>query len=730
MDFDADLVGLTGNDLILAEARRDYKRCMEFYGDTYKNSLDDTKFANADSRNNWQWPDIQYGTRTDEDKPCLTINKTRTHNDICCNEAMRNKSSIKIRPTGGHASYKASEVMQSIVRRIEYVSKATIGYRKAITDQIDGGFGYVLLDTGYVNDRSFDQDIYIKPCRDPRGVFIDPDCEQDGTNAQYGFTIDRMARHVFNKKYPKLKNLVGKNTILGEDPSWVTEGYITVAMYYQRKGTKDVFIRYTEPTSGTVVDKLKSEIVKESGQELYDQLIADLDEGKLDGKTRETTRFDVKWYLIAGDVIAERGDWAGKYVPIIPCWGRYTLIEGKLDVKSHTRSMIDPQRMLNYNASAFIEYGALQTKSPYIAPARAIEGQEQWKDMNVKNYPVVTYNDVDEEATHPEMAKIERPQREAPPQSSPVYAEGMVSAERWMMMVSGQYQAQMGEDDKQSAASGRAINERQRQGDTATWHFNEGQSDMFRNLGMQLIDLIPKLYDTERRLHVLGEDGTKSWITIQPNNTEAVKELKKESDEASILEFNPAVGEYDCMADPGPNYATQRQEAWNAISVILQQNMQLAALIGDLLFRYGDFPGADEIAERLKKEIQATKPYLFDDEQNPGAAAMQMQVQKLQALNTELMQKLAEMTIKMRGREEKRDIEAFNAETARMKAQVEFLAKIALTPAQQAQMEHELMSKSHDHVYGMIKQANEAEIAQNQTTHEAQFAPASNEGGQ
>lgn len=710
-DFDADPVGLTGNDLILNEARRDYKRCLEWYGDTYKKSLEDTKFANADSRNNDQWPDVQYGARTDEDKPCLTINKTRTHNDICTNEAMRNKSSIKIRPTGGHASYKASEVMQSIVRRIEYVSKATIAYRKAITDQVDGGFGFVLLDTGYVNDRSFDQDIYIKPCRDPRGVYVDPDCEQDGTNAGFGFACDRMARENFNKKHPKLKNLVGKNTVLGADTSWVTDGYINVAMYYQRKGTKDVFIRYTEPQSGNVVDKLKSEIVEESGKELYDQLIADIEEGKIDGKTRETTHFQVKWYLIAGDVIAESGDWAGKYVPIIPCWGRYTLIEGKLDVKGHTRAMIDPQRMLNYNASAFIEFGALQTKTPYVGPARAFEGQEDWKDANVKNYAFLQYNDVDEEATHPELAKIEAPQRVPPPQSAPVYSEGMVSAERWMMMVSGQYQAQMGEDDKQSAASGRAINERQRQGDTATWHFNEGQSDMFRNLGMQLIDLIPKLYDTERRLHVLGEDGTKSWITIAPGNKDAIKELKKEGDEASILEFNPAVGEYDCMADPGPNYATQRQEAWNAISVILQQNMQLAALIGDLLFRYGDFPGADEIAERLKKEIQATKPYLFDDGENPGAAAMQQQVQKLQALNTELMQKLAEMSIKLRGKEEKRDIESFNSETARLKVYVETMAKITLTPAQKAQMEHELMTMSHDHVYGMIRDTNAQTLA-------------------
>lgn len=729
-EFDSDPVGLKGDDLILHEARRDYKRCQEWFGEAYKNSLDDTKFANGDCRNHDQWPDVQFNLRDDEQKPCLTVSKVRTHNDICINEAMRNKSSIKIRPTGGQASYVSSQMMQSVIRRIEHISKGVIAYRKAITDQIDGGFGYVRLETSYTSDRSFDQDIYIRGCRDPRGVFIDPDCkEQDGSDGNLGFEFERMKKEEFNKKYPKYKGLIGKNTVLGNNDIWLTEHHIQVAMYYQRKGASDTFIRYTEPTSGKVIEKMASEVKDEAGKELLKQLLADIESGEVEGKTREVMNQSVKWYLIAGDKIVERGDWAGRHVPIIPCWGRYIVIEGKLDIKGHTRAMIDAQRMLNYNASAFIEYGALQSKSPWVASARAIEGQEQWKDANTKNYSVLVHNDLDEEAADPQLARIEPPQRAAPPQSAPVYAEGMVSAERWMMMVSGQYHSEMGEGDHESASSGRAINERQRQSDTATWHFNEGQSDMFRAIGTQLTDLIPKIYDTERRLHVLGEDGTKSWIVIKPDNEEAIRELKKEEEEAAILEFNPNVGEYECVADVGPSYATQRQEAWDALSQLLQQNIALAAVMGDLYFKYGDFSGADELADRMKKEIQATKPYLFDDSKNPGLAAMQEQLQKLQALNAELMTKLAEMNLKLKGKEEKRDIEAYNAETNRMNSltkhmdsKINALAKMILTPAQQAQMEHDLMTQErqmqhdittqgHDHVYGMIRDTNAAELA-------------------
>jgi hypothetical protein len=74
--------------------------------------------------------------------------------------------------------------------------------------------------------------------------------------------------------------------------------------------------------------------------------------------------------------------------------------------------------------------------------------------------------------------------------------EQMKIAQEEMMMVSGQYQAQMGENE--NAKSGVAINARQRQGDRATYHFIDNQAIAIRFTGKILIDLIPKIYDTKR----------------------------------------------------------------------------------------------------------------------------------------------------------------------------------------------------------------------------------------
>lgn len=701
-----DLSGLTGDARIVQKARDRFRRCVEWQTEADKYWLEDVKFANADARNHEQWPSDTWQERDDDARPCLTINKTRTHNNIIINESLQNKSSIKVRPTGGVATYESAQGMQAMIRRIEYISKADGVYEKAFRDQIDGGIGYVRVDTDWAGDRTFNQDIFLKRCKNPLCIYLDPDVQEaDGLDATFGFAFDNMSREKFNKEYPKFKDKIGKST-LGNDDNWLDEFHVNVAMYYARDGRKDTFVSYVEPTSGKRIEKLASEIKEQSGEEIFDGLMAQIENGDIDGRTREVFDQSVKWYLIAGDTIIKRGDWAGSYIPIIRCVGIETVIEGKYDRKGHTRALIDPQRMLNYNASGAVEFGALQNKAPYIGAARAFEGQEQWKDANRKNYAFLQYNDVDEEADRPELAMIAKPERQQPPQTAPVYMQGMQDAERQMMMVSGQYQAQLGEQDQQSAASGKAINERQRQGDTATYHFVEHQADMLRAIGIQLLDLIPKIYDTERMLHVLGDDGTKSWIKIAPDQQEAVRELKKEKEEAAILSFNPKVGEYDCMSDVGPNYATQRQEAWNAISIILQQNMQLGAVIGDLLFKFGDFAGAEEIAERLRKEIQATKPYLFDDNAEPQLMALKQQNQRLVALNSEIMQKLAVKDLQVRGRDEKRDIQAFEAETGRMKVQLETLTKLLLTPAQQAQMEHELIARSHDATMDMIVQAN------------------------
>lgn len=701
------------DDDIVKEANERWHACKDWQGTADERIREDIKFSHGDARNAWQWPDKIYASRTGNgsDLPCLTINKTRSHNDIIINGMSKNGTGIKIRPVAGGASYKSAQVYQSLIRRIENISAWPSQKRRVAEHQVDGGIGYIVIDTRFVSNRSRNQDIYLKAARDPTAVYLDPWIEEpDGSDADFGFIFERMSRKEFNRKYPKWKDKVGRAPLESME-AWLSDREIMLCRYYRKQQIPDTYVWYRETENSDDVEKLASEIKEESGQAIYDALMEEIKEGRINGGTRDVFDDKVEWFLIAGDTIIDRGDWAGKYIPICRCIGREIVVDGTLDRKGHTRPLIDSQRMLNYSNSCSVESVASQTKAKWLASARAIEGQEQWKEHNVKNFAVMVYNDVDDEA--PEgLQEVKPPIPIEPPKPHPGWLQVGVDAERHMMMVSGQFEAQLGEQDNQSAISGKAINERKEQGDTATYHFPEHMGDMERFIGVQLLDLIPKIYDTKRTLHVLDDAGEKHWIMIDPDQAEAVRELKdiKQDEEAVKVALNPGVGEYECISDPGPDYATQRQEAWNAITQILTANKELVAVIGDLLFRFGDFPGAEEIMQRLQKEIKATKGYLFDDNLDPQVAALTQQNQNLLALNSELMTKLADEKLKVRGRDERRDIEAHRAETDRIKALVDFIVKTALTPQQQAQMEHEIETQSRQHVFETIQQANQADI--------------------
>lgn len=711
---------LTGDKRIIQRARKRFQRCKNYYDEAYTRSIDDEKFAEADDRNKWQWPDKIYADRDNKKKPCLTINIVKAHNWLVINEAMQNKASIRIRATGGRATADAAEGMQTLVDRTENISSATIAYRMAIKKQINAGFGFLFLETAFVDTKSFDQDIYIKAAPDPRAVYLDPDAkEPDGSDAQFGFIFDKMPRDRFNREYPRFKGKVGKST-LGEDMLWITDAHVLVAMYYERESKNDELITFKKD-DGSDFFGHRSEMERDSGPEIVDRLIEQIDNGEIDGQYRDVITQAVNWYLIGGDCILKRGDkegtrWIGEFIPIIPCWGEKTVIEGKFDCKSHTRAQISAQQMLNYNASGQVQFGALQSKTPYIGPVRAFETNEkEWATANVEDYAYLGYDDWAQEEGE-EGRQVAAPQRQEPPQIAPVFAQGMQDAERWAMMVTGQYPDTQGKQNPLGPESGKAINARQRQGDVATYHFTEHQYDMYRYLGKQLIGIYPKLYDTKRILHVEGEDLSKKVIEIDPDQKEALRRIKKETDTAEQIIFNPLVGEYEVISDPGPNYATQRQQAWDAGVQILQANKELTAVIGDLLFKNGDFADAQDIADRLKKEIKATKPYLFDDNAEPQMLALQQQMQRLTALNSELMTKLADEKLKLRGRDELRDIESFNADTRRMAEEIKFIKEILLTPQQKAEMEHEIERLGHQHVYNTIEQANQATIdMQNQS---------------
>lgn len=636
------------DDRIIWEAKKRLARCQEWESQAEKNGDDDERFANGDSVNQWQWPQSVISFRQPPGgpaAPCLTINKVRQHCLQIINDARQNKSSVKVVAVGDGATSDAADVFMGVIRHIENLSNATAAYDNATWHQVIRGIGYWRVLTDYAHDGTMDQEIFIRRVPNPKSIKLDPDIQEaDGSDARFGFVFRDMPRDEFEAQYPDV-DISGAG--IDASDQWVRKDTVRVAEYYRRVETSDRLLALTTGEMVRASDLTKAGIPQPPEEAIQ--------------ASRDVPVITVEHYTIAGTEIVERSIWPSKYIPIVRVVGEETVIDGQMDRKGHVRALIDPQRMYNYWSSAATEHVALQTKVPYILDPEAIEGYETyWETANTVNHawlPAKTRGDDGKE--------LRAPQRNPPPVMPEAYLHGLQVTANEMMMVSGQYQAEMGAPSNER--SGVAIERRQRQADNSTYHFVDRQAQAIRYTGRILIDLIPKVYDVPRVVRILGEDGTEDHVQIDPNAQAAhqQQDTPDPSSHASII-FNPTIGQYAVEADIGPAFATQRQEGFQALTTVLASSKELAPYIADIWMKMGDFPGADEISKRLRALVP---PGALADG-DPALQAMQEKAkqalqQAQQAIQT-LASQLAAAKLDKRREDERTVIDAYKAETDRL----------------------------------------------------------------
>jgi hypothetical protein len=630
---------------IVAKAHRDFNEAVSWERTARSLFSDDMKFLFGDSDNHDQWNAQVRAQRITEGLPMITINKTHTHWLHVVNQIKVNRPGIHVHPVGGQASYDAAQVFEAVIRHIEYASDAQQAYGTAAENQVGGGIGYWRICTEYTDDNGFDQEIFIKPIQDPLTVYM-PCKRKDGADARFCLIYDDWAKEKFKAKYPNAN--IGDLDRDLQSSGWVTDNTVRVAEYYVVENSKEWM--YAIPNEEGGFDYRRESSMSPEEKELFRAMLdEELDEQPV--MRRKVDRRQIKWYLIAGDQVIDRADWAGSHIPVIRVVGEELVLDGKLDRKGLVRYMKDAQRMYNYNTTASVEFGALQGKSPYTAPIEAIEGHEEyWKTANTVNHSILPYNAFDENNN-----PIPKPERQAPPQAAPAYLEGMKSASLEMMMASGQYDATFG--SKAQELSGVALENRQEQGERATYHFVDAMAQAIRYTGKQLVDLIPRIYDTKRVIRILDEDGTEDQITIDPEQQVPLQQQKDEKEKVLRSIFNPNAGKYDVVAKTGPSYDTRRQEAAEAMKDLITGVPALAQVIGDMYVGQTDFPGSDKIAERIRNWIPAA---IRGDGPSQEVQQLQQQLEQVTQIAQQLEQQLNDKSTAERIAKQQVDTEALN----------------------------------------------------------------------
>ena len=645
------------NDEILSTARQRLNAAISAYADTRENELDDLKFYAGSPDNKWQWPDDVLSSRStaqaNSARPCLTINKLPQHVKQITNDIRMNRPTGKVIPADDKADVKIAEILQGVIRHIEYISDADVAYDTACENQVTMGEGYVRILTEYCNDLSFDQDIKIVRVRNSFSVHLDPLCQDPcGQDAEWAMITVSMSHEEFKRKWPKaspISNVASQG--LGE---WVTEESVRVAEYF--------YAEYEPITVNLYPNNISA--VKDSPED--NQL------SSVYGKpvrTRVAQKRVIRWCKLNGFEILESSEWVGKYIPIVRFMGNEFEVEGNIHLSGIVRNAKDAQRMYNYWASQEAEMLALAPKAPFIGYGGQFEGyEEKWKTANVQNWP---YLEVNPDVTDGQGAVLPLPQRAQPPMASSGLLQAKSGASEDIKSATGQYNASLGMTSNER--SGKAILARQREGDTGTYHYMDNASRAVRYVTRQLIDIIPKIYDTERVARIIGEDGTVSNVKFSPDTQDAVTKIQDPNNPAITIEtiYNPSIGTYDAIADSGPGYATKRQESMEAMAQILQGNPDLWRVAGDLFVKNMDWPGSDELANRLAKTVDPA--LMSEEDMSPALQAAQQQIEQM----GQQMQQMQKMLENIHNSEEVRaneikefeaQIKAYTAETQRMAA--------------------------------------------------------------
>ncbi|TQV80325.1 portal protein [Denitrobaculum tricleocarpae] len=576
---------------LLVLARERHERSWQYEDNNHEQMVDDMEFAGAD-RIGGQWDERVRQEREQDNRPVLTFNHIPKYIRQVTGDIRLNKPAIKVRPVDSGSDPEVAKIYTGLIRNIEQRSFATTAYITAAENTAKCGQGHWRITTEYASDDVFDQDLWVRRIRNPLSVFFDPDAQEvTREDARWCFVLEEYSEEEFKATWPKarMENFEGEH-----NREWSTRWYknktITVAEYWFKRDVKKQLTKYPD---GRVVDSTgwtaeeKAAAEEEAGQWAEAQLQAGNSRALGMGlMTREVDGHDVMRAVINGaEVLEQPRKWPGKYIPIIPMIGEETYINDRVIRHGIVRHMKDAQRVYNYDRSAMVELISLQPKAPYIVTPAQIAGFEDlYERANTDNMPYLLYN--------PDDKNPGPPKRERTPEFPVALAQSAQIALEDMNGVTGIYPAALGQQSNET--SGKAIIARERQGDVGTFVYMDNLSQSIGYTGRQLVDLIPKIYDGERIIRVLGEDDTEELMQVNALDPET----------GAIIN-DLGTGKYDVIVNSGPSFSTKRQESADTMIELMKSNPEIANQISDLFIKNLDLPEGDEMVKRIRKTMIA-----------------------------------------------------------------------------------------------------------------------------
>lgn len=627
------------DESLLKEIRERFDHCASEWSSIREEAREDMKCVAGDP-----WPPEERKARKDANRPCWTFDELGQYVNQLINDAKQNDRAIKVTPVGNGANDKTAELQGNIIREIEYKSKAQSAYSNAFENAVQRSYGYWRIGAEYKSDKSFDQELRIKRVANPETIYIDPNSkERDGSDMEFAFVVESWSHDKFKRKYPKaeIKNFSAE--LQTEAPAWIKDTTVQVAEYWKIKRTKRTLIQMPDGSA----------MLLEPGQKPAPGMQA-----------REVDAKSVCQYITNGVEILETNEWPGKYIPIVPVYGKEMYVDTGGGTKRILMSLIrlarNPYLAYCYTRTSEGELLGQVPKVPYVG----YEGQftdPNWALANkvpvaFLNVPVHVGDDQGQILPLPTKNNFE-PAIQAMEMASESFRRSIQAA----MGISALPTAAQRQNEKSGVALER-IASQQSQG---SYHFIDSLDGSLEQTGRILLDLVPHYYNTEgREIGVRKNDQT----------TQLIKLNKQYQDESTGEERYYPVdeGEHDATVSSGPSFNSQREEVSDFLEAFIGKvPPEIMVKVLDLIVKLKSLgPLGDEIADRLTPPEFAAK-----DGQEPLPPQAASQIAQLQQQLEMAQQAIQELTMEREAKKLDNDaklaIAELNASIDRLKIQVD-----------------------------------------------------------
>lgn len=564
-------------EAVHTEALDRYQLIENKEDDNRQLAVEDINFAQVAGQ---QWQehggrgnDDDNNNSSEPDRPRFEINTLASAIDTVVGNQRQNDIGIEVFPTGMGGNTDVAKILDGIIRNIEYQSKARNVYDSAFDETLNGGYGGWRVVAQFIED-SFDQELRIKPINSATtSLWFDVNSkEYDKSDAKYAFLTFSMNIKDFQKTYPQATvSDFQQDRYLKDDTNcytWFDDDNIRIAEYWRKvPKKKELFLM----SNGELKEDLNDF-----------QLQAMASQGITVARQRTADSVEVERYLMNGaEILEPKQVEPSRFIPLIPLYGKITHVEEMEHVRGVVRFARDPSRMYNFTRSSIVEKAALAPTDPYWATPDMAKGHtNEWGRLNIDNPPVALFN--------PDPLNPGPPQRTGAPQVEQALIEAAQTAKQDIQLTTGIAQTQMmlpGAADRRSAE---AVAAQQTVGDTGTFVFTDNLSKSIEYCGRILVDLIPKIYDTERQIRIVQPDGEGELITI--NGTNGDNDIRQ--------------GKFDVVVKTGPAFASLREKAADLL-INLAENPAFAQLVPDLIAKHLPLDGSasQELHDRIRKQM-------------------------------------------------------------------------------------------------------------------------------